>query len=124
MAHHPDIYPGFFEQATLPEMQFAQLWVELFPETDLHFQYPLEGHALSKWDFAHVQSKTGIEIHGGINQANSGHRSRKGVQQDMRKQQRAANLGWAYVPIASADVNDALKLSEIKRIIELRQGNG
>lgn len=115
------IDPRIYQQKiTEPELQFAALWAQLYPEVDLYFQYPLEGYPRSRWDFAHLESKTGIEIQGGLYQANSGHRSHGGVSADITKQQRAASAGWAYLPIASADVIDPLKLAEIKQLIDLR----
>jgi hypothetical protein len=115
------VFPEFYSlNPTEPEIKFAHMWSELYPELDLHFQEPLAGYPRSKWDFAHLPTKTGIEIHGGINQGQMGHRSASGVQADMRKQRRAAEHNWAYVAIASHDTESKEKLAEIAQIIKNR----
>lgn len=104
-------------KVTEPELQFAMLWAELFPDIDLWYQLPLEGYARSDWDFAHKPTKVGIEIHGGLRMAKSGHNTRNGVVADMKKQARAAEYGWTYLAIASDQVQDEATLKSLANII-------
>lgn len=76
-------------------------------------------HDTRKWrfDFAHVQSKTAVEIMGGLNQAQSGHRSRDGVKRDYEKSNAAQGLGWIVFSLTSDDLQSRAALENIIKTI-------
>jgi len=112
------VCPIVVKAATAPELQFAYLWAETYPKIDLWHQYPFMAptNSLTKFDFAHIETKVGIEIHGGT-QAGMGHNTGRGVKADALKQRRAAEHGWVYLALTSAECLDADKLALINSII-------
>ena len=104
-------------------MEFALFWLLHWPDLDLWFQYPLSANGKSCWDFAHLETKTGIEIHGGLHMSTSGHNTASGIKQDMKKIQLAARKGWTYLAIASDQVGDYEEVSQIAGLIKSKIGN-
>jgi len=78
------------------ELDFIDLWIHTYPDIDLHQEYSFAKELKRKFrlDFAHIPSKIGIEINGGIYQRNSGHSSIKGLERDYEKINIASHLGW------------------------------
>lgn len=100
------------------EIKFAQLWVELFPDTDLHSEFKFHPERRFRLDFAHIESKTGIECNGGTHHK-GGHSSGRGIQRDYEKQRLAAPQGWIIIPLSASDIDERV-LKEVKQIIDLR----
>lgn len=101
------------------EIAFAQLWVELFPSVDLHTEFKFHPKRRYRIDFAHIESRTGIEVNGST-WRKGGHSSGSGIQRDYEKQRLAALQGWLIVPLSASDVRDERVLREVKAIIDLR----
>jgi len=47
------------------ELQFSWLWVDRYPEIDLHSEHKFYEGRKFRFDFAHLPTKTAIEIDGG-----------------------------------------------------------
>jgi hypothetical protein len=43
------------------EQQFADLWLSLYPATDLHSEYRFSPPRRYRWDFCHLESKVAID---------------------------------------------------------------
>lgn len=104
------------------EARFAQLWAELYPQIDLVHEYQFLEKRQFRFDFAHIASKTAIEIQGGVYVPGMGHSSGKGLQSDYEKARLAGQEGWVIVPIAAHNVDDADLLAVAARTIETRSG--
>lgn len=76
------------------ETQFANLWVVLYPDIDLHSEHQFLKDRKFSLDFAHLDAQVAIEIQGGIYQANRGHNSISGIKRDCEKYSLAASNGW------------------------------
>ena len=100
------------------ELEFAQLWVSLFPSVDLVTQVKPVPKRRFALDFAHLPSKTGIEINGGI-WSKSGHSSGKGLLRDYEKNLLAATQGWQILAISPQQITRE-NLGHIAAIIEAR----
>lgn len=91
------------------EKQFAEMWVQCYPELDLVSQARLSDDTLHKIDFLHWETKTIIEIDGGVFMR-KGCGGRHGSGGNYRKDGIAAYLGYAVFrftsnQIASMDKN-------------------
>lgn len=104
------------------EVQFAQVWVELYPDIDLHSEYKFHPARRFRLDFAHLPSKTGIEINGGV-WVKSKHSSGVGIQRDYEKQLIAASIGWVILPLSAASIQSDAALKLVRQAIELRMGS-
>lgn len=102
------------------EARFAYLWVEMFPELDLHTQYRFAPPRKWPFDFAHLPTKTAIEIQGGTWVASSGHRTGKGVRSGYVKYNAAQALGWVVFQLTTEASEDGEKLKEIANVIRGR----
>lgn len=84
------------------EIQFAQLWVEMHPEIDLHSEYRFSPPRRYRWDFCHPESKIAIEIQGGVWMRRGGHSGGTGVIKDYEKLCLAAAHGWRVFLLADS----------------------
>jgi very-short-patch-repair endonuclease len=88
------------------ERKFADLWVHIYPQIDLHSEYKFLANRRFKFDFAHLETKIAIEVQGGIWMARSGHSGGTGVQKDYEKQNLASANGWRIFLLSDKDIND------------------
>ena len=90
------------------ELQFIDLWTNIYPDIDLHEEYLFAKELKRQFrlDFAHPETKIGIEINGGIYQRNSGHSSIKGLERDYEKACTAAILGWRIFPLSKSMITE------------------
>lgn len=86
------------------EQHFEQLWLELYPEIDLEAEFKFHPHRKFRLDYAHVPSKTGIEINGGRWQV-SGHSSGRGLFRDYEKINLAILEGWVIFQLCDEMIN-------------------
>lgn len=96
---------------TEPEAHFAFLWHGAGgPELQNEFKF----HPSRKWraDFAHIDSKTLIEIEGGVHSGGR-HTRGKGFSNDAEKYLEATLAGWTVIRLVPAQ----LTLPTIERII-------
>ncbi len=75
------------------ERQFNDLWNCYYPDIDLEAEYRFLKKRKFRFDFAHPESKTAIEINGG-RWFKSGHSSGKGLFRDYEKINLAIVEGW------------------------------
>jgi very-short-patch-repair endonuclease len=81
-------------------------------------------HPTRKWafDFAHVPSKTAIEIDGGMWRGNrGGHTSGAGATRDREKDLSAIEKGWHVVRLTPAMAKDHATLRVIRELIKERE---
>ena len=88
------------------ELEFASLWVEYFPDIDLHSEYPFAKPRRFRFDFAHLPSKIAIEIQGGVFMPNSGHNNGASLVNEYEKLCLASYLGWRIFFLSSVTVSD------------------
>jgi hypothetical protein len=117
------------------EFAFAHLWATEYPEIDLWYEWPLHPIVISPLagktkkarpkliDFYHMESKTGIEINGGIH-AKGGHSTGTGIQRDYAKQQLASAHGILLIPLSSEDSRSLHTLKMVYQAIAQRLGSG
>lgn len=115
---HTTAHPSIFRSDA--EYQFAALWLELFPAIDLHHELAFAKPRRYTLDFAHLDSKTAIEIQGGTWVSGMGHSNGVGIKRDAEKSQLAAQHGWQIIPILTEDCTDPLKMATIAQVIEQR----
>ena len=84
------------------EQQFADLWVSIYPDIDLHSEYRFSPPRRYRWDFAHPASKVAIDIQGGVWMAKSGHSGGTGLVKDYEKLNLAASQGWRVFLLAGS----------------------
>lgn len=48
------------------EVQFAQLWNDRYPAIDLHSEWRFAHPRRYRLDFAHLPTKIGVELNGGV----------------------------------------------------------
>lgn len=101
------------------ELQFAQLWVTLYPDYDLHTHFQFAPPRKFEFDFCHFPSKVAIEIQGGIH-TQGGHSTGKGIQSDYEKMRLAAENGWIILPLSTFDSQNIEALSGVVKTIEGR----
>lgn len=101
------------------ELQFIDLWTYKYPDIDLHEEYHFAKELKRKFrlDFAHPETKIGIEINGGIYQRNSGHSSITGLERDYEKINIATILGWRLF-ILSGDMINEKWIDQIAKTIK------
>ena len=102
------------------EAKFALFWRGLGgPELEREFVF----HPERKWraDFAHVESRTLIEIEGGIYIAGGGRHNRAaGFLADLEKYLEAALAGWRVVRLAEPLITAPM----VERLIAFVRGGG
>jgi len=98
------------------EAKFALYWRSLGgPELALEFQF----HPTRKWraDFAHLKSRTLIEIEGGIHLAGGGRHNRAaGFIADAEKYLEAFLAGWSVVRLTAPQITTPIIERLIRRI--------
>lgn len=103
------------------ELRFAQIWAETYPEIDLYYQWRFTQERRLNLDFAHVESRTGIEIQGGTWAKDMGHSSSTGIRRDAKKIAYASEKGWLIIPVLSDQVEDIGVLKQIFSTIQIRE---
>lgn len=91
------------EQAALFALKFEQLWRAWNgPELTKEYRF----HSIRKWrlDYYHAQTKTGIELEGGLYSAGR-HTRAKGYQADIEKYNAAAMLGITILRLGTGQVD-------------------
>jgi hypothetical protein len=88
------------------EQQFADLWLNLHPNIDLHSEYRFSPPRRYRWDFCHIESKVAIEIQGGVWMGKSGHSGGTGLVKDYEKLCLAATKGWRVFLLADSMITD------------------
>ena len=86
-------------QESLLAVEFKRLWAILDgPELVQEYQF----HDSRRWrlDFAHIDSKVGIEVHGGIH-ANGRHTRGTGFENDREKMNAAIFCGWVVFELTT-----------------------
>jgi len=108
-----------FRDGTPPsrlESRFETLWKALGgPELKREFRF----HEIRRWrsDFAHLPSRTLIEIEGGI-YVNGRHNRGAGFAADLEKYLEATLAGWRVVRLGSKE----LTASHVERLVALVRG--
>jgi hypothetical protein len=82
------------------ENQFVNLWLYYYPSIDLHAEYRFHPTRKFRLDFAHLDSKIGIELNGQI-WKKGGHSSGKGLQRDYEKLNLLSSMGWRLFCLSS-----------------------
>jgi hypothetical protein len=72
-----------------------------------------------KFDFAHVASKTAIEVEGGAF-SNGRHTRGVGFINDMEKYNKAVELGWVILRYTPQQIEELLTHEQIKKVIMTR----
>tara|TARA_B100001094_G_C17677639_1_gene551845 strand:- start:171 stop:515 length:345 start_codon:yes stop_codon:yes gene_type:complete len=85
------------------EQQFITLWEHYYPELELAEELVYIPGRKFRLDFAHVESKVGIEINGAI-WTKGGHSSGKGLMRDAEKQNLGLLAGWQVFTLAGKDM--------------------
>lgn len=98
------------------ELEFAYMWVELFPHLDLHTEDMIIPKRKFRFDFTHRPSRTAIEIQG----YGPGHYSIAGVQRDQEKIRLAAVHGWLVLQVSSDCCSDRTVLQQLADCINGR----
>jgi len=110
------------------EWEFAQLWEEQYPDIDLVVQHPFAAPRLFRFDFAHLPSKTAIEIQGGTNTTFMGHSSISGRKQDGEKKMIAGTLGWFVCEVPTDEITlermAAIKETIVAENCSIQHGRG
>lgn len=75
------------------EIKFEEMWLMHYPNIDLHSEFKFCPTRRFRFDFAHLETKIGIEINGGV-WAKSGHSSGTGLNRDYEKINCATSEGW------------------------------
>ena len=101
------------------ESDFALLWVTLYPDIDLHNEHRFCQERKYRLDFAHLPSKTGIEIQGGI-WGKGGHSTARGIMRDCEKAILAASHGWHILFLTEQQIRDPDSLAIVARVIQLK----
>ena len=102
------------------ELNFAEEWESRFPDIDLYWQYiiKLPGFGKKKVDFFHEESKTVIEIHGGIYIRGS-HTFGEGFEKDRRFSLCCQLNNYAIIELTPSQIN-AKTINEVSQLIEKR----
>ncbi len=87
------------------ERKFALLWDTNYPEIDLHIEHRFAPPRRFRFDFAHLPSKTAIEIQGGSWNA-GGHVRGAHFDSDCEKLNLAASQGWAVFKFTATMLRD------------------
>ncbi len=98
------------------ETRFELLWrAQNGPELEKEFRF----HPVRKWraDFAHLESRTLIEIEGGI-YVNGRHNRGAGFAADLEKYLEASLAGWRVVRLGPNELTTA----HIERLVSLVRG--
>lgn len=87
------------------EELFESEWQLTYPEIQLVPQYKVVPDRKFRIDFAHLPSKTGIEVQGG-RWIKGGHTSGNGMFTDCEKSLLCAEIGWLIIPIVDKMISE------------------
>lgn len=85
------------------EQKFIDIWVKRHPTIILQNEYRFHSSRRWRFDFAHIESNTAIEINGGI-WNKGGHSSGNGLLRDYEKLNEAVFLGWSVFQLARSQI--------------------
>lgn len=94
------------------EREFAARWASLYPDLILEREWRFDEVRRYRLDFAHLESRVGLEIQGGIWQK-GGHSSGRGITRDCKKNFCALTGGWIVFALTDAMSRDAVILEGI-----------
>jgi hypothetical protein len=86
------------------EQKFSDLWIDLYPDIDMHSEYQFHPRRKFRFDFAHLPSRTAIELQGGIWVTGTGHNSGAGLLRDYEKLNLATINGWNVFMFADSQI--------------------
>jgi len=86
------------------EVEFDQLWTELFPQIDLETEVKLISGRRFRVDYVHKPSKVVIEINGGT-WSKMGHSSGRGLNRDYEKLNLLQLQGYRVFQLSSDMIN-------------------
>lgn len=116
--HGKGIDPNW-EPASQLELDFAQLWVDTFPEIDLYTEHQFDPSRKFRFDFCSKVAKVAIELQGGI-WVEGGHSTGSGISRDYEKMNLAQSQGWQVFLLTADNYHDLGQLAAIARCVELR----
>jgi len=100
-------------------MTIAQLILEKTTGYQLTPEFKFCEYRRWKFDFAHIGSKTAIEIEGGV--FTKGRHTRGiGFINDMEKYNKAVELGWVVLRYTPQQIEEILTHEQIKNVISTR----
>lgn len=101
-------YIHLSEMSTISKLEtkFLNLWGYLFPDTELVHDSTFIPQRRYRGDLLHPETKTVIEIQGGIWLPRGGHNTGIGITRDCEKNALATYHGWAVFPIVSSMINE------------------
>lgn len=106
------------------EIDFAGLWVSVYPDIDLMTEYEFHPKRKFRFDFCSIPAMVGIEIQGGT-WTTGGHSTGKGIQRDYEKISEAQMLGWLVFPLTPEKAGELSQLHKIATTIQKRmESNG
>lgn len=120
MSNHGKGIDPRWEPASDLELQFAQVWVDAFPDADLYTEYRFSETRKFRFDFCNPDAMVAIELQGGI-WVNGGHSTGAGISSDYEKINHAQSLGWQVFLLTADNYHDLAQLAAIARCIELRK---
>ena len=103
------------------ELEFASLWVEYYPDIDLYSEYRFASPRRFRFDFAHLSSKTAIELQGGIFDPNTRHINGAALVKEHEKLNLAALLGWRIFYVSTKTVREETIYQHIAKAIRQSQ---
>lgn len=88
---------------------------------DIRLEYEYKFHPVRRWrfDLAHPETKTAIEIEGGI-WTKGRHTRPIGYIKDMEKYNAAIELGWVILRYSTEQMKKSETYEQIKRVIKIR----
>ena len=107
-----------WEPSSQAEIDFAQLWVTLYPDLDLYTEHQFSRRKF-RFDFCCPVSKVAIEINGGT-WSNGGHSTGQGIQSDYEKLNLAGMQGWQVFQLTPEKSMDTETLRCIAKVIRDR----
>jgi len=100
-------------------MTIAQLILEKTTGYKLTPEFKFCDYRRWKFDFAHIDSKTAIEIEGGVF-SKGRHTRGTGFINDMEKYNKAVELGWVVLRYTPQQIEEILTNEQIKKVISER----
>ena len=103
------------------EIEFSSLWLEYFPDIDLHSEYRFAFPRRFRFDFAHLPSMIAIELQGGIFTDNTRHINGAALVKEHEKLNLAAQLGWRIFYVSTKTVREETIYQHIAKAIQQSQ---
>ncbi len=100
------------------EEKFLLMWESLYPSLVLKREEKYLPHRRFRGDFVNLESKTVIEIQGGV-WVGGRHSTGAGINKDCEKALESLLHGWAVIPITANMINEEV-LEKISSIIMSR----